>query len=213
MAGQIYPGAADWERDALALVGRAVQLVLPNPNDSGIVVAAILRHHYLHEDLQDVIDDCDLDELSLEETRVGAIAAIKQAVNVTLKDVQVPQDAFSSQQQLFQSLCKQVQWQSDNCTCGEPTAIFSHALLALVESIPDLISHASNGSEDFLCEQVEELKPVFKRIAAGKAFDSCKFHTNCCQSAQTHLTMAFFIIALESYATQVKLYELGALCI
>ena len=210
MATQVTEANANqWERDALALVGRSVQLVLPNPNDSGIVLAAILRHHYLHEPLQECIDDCDLDELALDSTRIDAINAIKQATDVTLKDVKVPMDSFLSQQQLFQSLCRQVKYQASNCPCGEPTAIFAHALLALVESVPQLISTAVSGGVDELKEQIHFLTPVFQKIVAGKLFDQCRFHSNCCQSAQTHMTMAFFIIALESYATQCDLYTLG----
>lgn len=210
MAAVIHqPNTPEWERDALAMVGRSVQVVLPNPNDSGIVLAAILRHHYLHEPLQECIDDCDLDELSLDQTRIDAINAIKQATDVTLKDVKVPTDSLQCQQQLFRSLCTQVQYQANNCTCGEPTAIFAHALLALVESVPQLVSQAGLGGDDELCRQIAFLTPVFQRVVAGKLFDHCRLHHNCCQSAQTHLTMAFFIIALESYATQCDLYALG----
>ena len=212
MATQHVRTDADaWERDALALVGRSVLLVLPNPHDSGIVLAAILRHHYLHEPLQECIDDCDLDELSLDQTRIDAINAIKQATDITLKDVKVPMDSLLSQRQLFRSLCSQVHYQACHCPCGEPTAIFAHALLALVESVPQLVSQAVSGGEDELRQQIRFMTPIFQKVVAGKLFDGCRYHNNCCQSAQTHLTMAFFIVALESYATQCDLYDLGTL--
>lgn len=196
-----------------ALSGRTIHHAMKHADDGGIVTAAVLRHVYLKESLQLCLKNCKLGHLadgkSEDETVNRAIAA---AVKL-FSSLEISDDKLQSQQQVMQHVGQILLQQADSCACGMPASVLAYCLLALIEKVPETVAAAASGGYDLLGEQAELLTPAFKRISAGKAFSRCPIHKDkaCSISAQTNFTMAYFVLAMDSRAAQVRLWRSGRL--
>ena len=205
----------DSESILFALSGRTIHHAMKHANDGGIVTAAVLRHVYLKESLQLCLKDCKQGHLADDKAEDKTVnRAIAAAVKL-FSSLEISDDKFQSQQQVMQHVGQIMLQQADSCACGMPASVLAYCLLALIEKVPETVAAAASGVNDLLGEQAELLTPAFKRISAGKAFSRCPIHKNkaCSISAQTNFTMAYFVLAMDSRAAQVRLWRSGRLIV